>query len=131
MVQNDKSWKDIKPLGIIYGTKPDEQGFESKRLPDKYVKGFYYIDFDVVIGGVNMAHAELCPVCAGRGQVFTMNPLYTGDTQVCHGCGGTGWVTVQDPPPLIPTVKGETITSEGDMTHIDRVRVRLKDEGDV
>jgi DnaJ-class molecular chaperone len=53
-----------------------------------------------------MAHAEICPVCGGKGQLCAMNPLQTGATQVCHGCSGSGWVTIQDPAPFIPTVKG-------------------------
>ncbi len=33
-----------------------------------------------------MAHAEICPVCKGTGRKL--------DQGVCHGCGGSGWVTV-------------------------------------
>jgi hypothetical protein len=44
-----------------------------------------------------MAHSELCPVCKGSG-VF--------DGRTCHGCGGSGWVTVHDgvkyAPPICP-----------------------------
>lgn len=31
-----------------------------------------------------MAHAEVCPVCQGKGK---------GEA-TCHGCGGKGWVEV-------------------------------------
>lgn len=46
-----------------------------------------------------MSHAEKCPVCLGTG-----NTAYYGlSTTIkepfwkkCHGCNGTGWVTVRD-----------------------------------
>ena len=43
--------------------------------------------------------AEKCPVCYGNG-VYHPPPVY-GQTGVpqskpCHGCGGSGWVTVPD-----------------------------------
>lgn len=47
-----------------------------------------------------MSKAQLCPVCRGTGKV--MEPI-KGNFVVpnddppevtCHGCGGTGWVTV-------------------------------------
>jgi len=50
-----------------------------------------------------MAHAETCPVCSGQGHVW--KSLDSGDghtsigggyTTVCHGCGGQGWVQVND-----------------------------------
>ena len=46
-----------------------------------------------------MAHAEMCPVCEGSGTVGvgTLNEVRT-----CNGCGGSGWITVQDPFPCIP-----------------------------
>jgi DnaJ-class molecular chaperone len=53
-----------------------------------------------------MVHAELCPVCQGRGVVASPKPLETGKEIPCHGCGGTGWVTVQDSNTPIPQVKG-------------------------
>ncbi len=34
-----------------------------------------------------MAHAEICPVCKGNGKV---------EKETCHGCGGKGWVQVDD-----------------------------------
>lgn len=43
-----------------------------------------------------MAHAEKCPVCYGEGKV-SEGPGALGEKKTCHGCGGTGWVTVQDP----------------------------------
>lgn len=44
-----------------------------------------------------MAHAEICPVCKGE-----------RDGKPCHGCGGKGWVTIEDnyqpwyPQPIYP-----------------------------
>jgi DnaJ-class molecular chaperone len=48
-----------------------------------------------------MNHAEICPVCGGRGKV--MSPVNSWTTavsyeQTCHGCSGCGWVTVKDHP---------------------------------
>jgi hypothetical protein len=43
-----------------------------------------------------MAHAEICPVCKGSGKATP--------TIACHGCGGTGWVTVgYDSVPYYPS----------------------------
>ena len=58
-----------------------------------------------------MSHAERCPVCGGSGK-FPDNPyefgipnstLVSPSLKTCHGCGGTGWVTVgNDDVPFIP-----------------------------
>ncbi|MBI9078339.1 MAG: hypothetical protein JEY79_17230 [Pseudodesulfovibrio sp.] len=49
-----------------------------------------------------MAHAEICPVCMGRGTYATAKPetstTVTTTERVCHGCGGKGWVTVEAKP---------------------------------
>jgi DnaJ-class molecular chaperone len=43
-----------------------------------------------------MSHAETCPVCAGRGKTKP-DPLGNkGGERTCHGCGGSGWVIVED-----------------------------------
>jgi len=45
-----------------------------------------------------MAHAEICPVCKGTGEV-DINESFEYKKQsikTCHGCRGTGWVTIQD-----------------------------------
>ena len=44
--------------------------------------------------------AQLCPVCMGVGKI--LKNLKVGvitmekEEETCHGCGGTGWVTVGD-----------------------------------
>jgi hypothetical protein len=56
-----------------------------------------------------MSHAEVCPVCGGRGWVYpdvgyydTTPPEYYGGTgwfwKICNGCGGKGWIVVPDGP---------------------------------
>ncbi len=46
-----------------------------------------------------MSHAEICPVCHGSGKI---PPHDDGQTTAvplpvtCHGCGGSGWVTIED-----------------------------------
>ena len=42
-----------------------------------------------------MAQAVKCPICEGSGKVLDS----LGKSQVCHGCGGRGWVEVRDTPP--------------------------------
>jgi len=56
-----------------------------------------------------MAHAEVCPICQGTGSVEnivsdnTTMPDGIGG-RPCHGCGGAGWVSVQDHCPMPPPV---------------------------
>ena len=45
-----------------------------------------------------MSHAERCPVCYGSGELPEKNRLSETKPTICHGCGGSGWVTVQDTP---------------------------------
>lgn len=51
------------------------------------------------------SHAELCPVCKGRGYInevgFTGKVDPTTETK-CHGCDGKGWVTVSDNKEHVP-----------------------------
>ena len=42
-----------------------------------------------------MAHAEICPVCQGKGSVKEGAVLCEREA-VCHGCQGKGWVEVSD-----------------------------------
>jgi hypothetical protein len=56
-----------------------------------------------------MAHAQICPVCMGKGK------LPNGD--ICNGCFGRGWVEVSDngwypiyPYPVYPYYPPYTIT---------------------
>ena len=49
-----------------------------------------------------MTHAEICPVCKGKGRIPENYPVPYCDTpskklKVCHGCGGNGWIEVSDP----------------------------------
>ena len=44
-----------------------------------------------------MSHAERCPVCQGVGKIYTGIYASAGTQQkTCHGCSGTGWVTVPE-----------------------------------
>lgn len=44
-----------------------------------------------------MSHVERCPVCQGVGKIYTGIYASAGTQQkTCHGCSGTGWVTVWD-----------------------------------
>lgn len=53
-----------------------------------------------------MAHSERCPVCEGSGKgvlAWTEGSAAMGEVgnsvlrhYPCHGCGGKGWVTVED-----------------------------------
>jgi hypothetical protein len=59
-----------------------------------------------------MTHAEICPVCKGKGYLqeivttdfgrdTTSPPSQESSTltqRVCHGCNGRGWVEVSDYP---------------------------------
>ena len=47
-----------------------------------------------------MAHAEICPICHGRGKI--KNPMdITAPVEItCHGCGGKGWIEVSDETPV-------------------------------
>ena len=53
---------------------------------------------DWLKGGYKM-HAELCPVCNGKGVIYGIAESAV-PYKTCHGCGGTGWVTVADSIPL-------------------------------
>jgi DnaJ-class molecular chaperone len=55
--------------------------------------------------GASRAHAEICPVCNGSGRLPESGTSTAGKT--CHGCNGTGWVTVQDTVP--PYVQVEPV----------------------
>lgn len=52
-----------------------------------------------------MSHAEKCPVCGGAGTVqkITIDSYPIECDCTCHGCAGTGWVTVTDPYPTPST----------------------------
>lgn len=49
-----------------------------------------------------MAHAEKCPVCDGNGKVVHIpdpNIVRPIVEETCNGCGGKGWITVDDSYP--------------------------------
>jgi len=50
-----------------------------------------------------MAHAEICPICNGKG-VIEEEIGSTGEKtiKICHGCGGRGWIEVRDDPYYSP-----------------------------
>lgn len=52
-----------------------------------------------------MSHAERCPVCLGSGKLTLSGLPHDSNpdevSKPCHGCGGIGWVTVADPPPVV------------------------------
>jgi DnaJ-class molecular chaperone len=44
-----------------------------------------------------MSHAEICPVCQGKGKILENFPSDTAIREVvCHGCNGRGWVVVDN-----------------------------------
>ena len=44
-----------------------------------------------------MAHAEICPICQGSGRIIIDGEHCTVPiSNPCHGCNGSGWVTVAD-----------------------------------
>lgn len=52
-----------------------------------------------------MKHAELCPVCHGKGRLPSDDRDFTTSKwePICHGCSGRGWVEVGNDPPC-PTM---------------------------
>jgi RecJ-like exonuclease len=45
-----------------------------------------------------MTHAEVCPVCRGKGTLLYFENA-VAYTDICTACGGSGWVTVCDTCP--------------------------------
>jgi len=43
-----------------------------------------------------MAHAEICPICHGRGKIRNPEDITTPMEITCHGCGGKGWIEVSN-----------------------------------
>ncbi len=41
--------------------------------------------------------AQLCPVCNGSGEYRKIDEK-EGEGEICHGCGGMGWIEVSDEP---------------------------------
>jgi DnaJ-class molecular chaperone len=42
-----------------------------------------------------MAHSEICPICSGNGKIADTETSAI-ILKTCHGCGGFGWITVED-----------------------------------
>ena len=53
-----------------------------------------------------MSHAQRCPICLGEGEIRENDVVCTMGPQLktCHGCGGRGWITIQDPYPSPTTL---------------------------
>ena len=47
-----------------------------------------------------MTHAERCPICYGTGKVN--DPTNHQLKMTCYGCGGKGWIEVNDQPYISP-----------------------------
>lgn len=45
-----------------------------------------------------MAHAEICLICCGKGKLPDDGKSTAVYERPCYGCGGLGWVTVEDMP---------------------------------
>lgn len=72
-----------------------------------------------------MSHAEICPVCKGKGKINKNRSIIESELsfdpakelKTCHGCGGLGWVAVRDEglknlswaDNLYPTIKGKGV----------------------
>ncbi len=50
-----------------------------------------------------MAHAQICPVCLGKG-ILPADKYSTAAEEKCHGCNGRGWVEVSDEPAYYPPI---------------------------
>lgn len=51
-----------------------------------------------------MAHAQICPVCGGKGKIPKGgNTTDAAIETFCNGCSGKGWVEVQDAPVVFPS----------------------------
>lgn len=50
-----------------------------------------------------MAHAQICPICGGKGNKIREGTehLTSPTKETCNGCGSKGWVEVQDAAPNI------------------------------
>jgi hypothetical protein len=73
-----------------------------------------------------MAHAEICPVCNGKG---TIEQNGATDPKTCHGCNGKGWVTVGEaktPPSSAPWAPCETVRYPRPWDGVPRCDWRLR-----
>jgi len=51
-----------------------------------------------------MSHAEICPVCQGKGVIYGIAESGAYPSTKCQGCHGCGWVVIPDPPANIPQI---------------------------
>ena len=57
-------------------------------------------------------HAEVCPVCMGKGKVPAKDDFTTSAWEkICHGCLGKGWVVVPDPELINGNASGTGVPS--------------------
>ena len=55
-----------------------------------------------------MAHSEICPICKGSGKI---------KKDTCHGCGGKGWIEVNDYNIQIPPIDTAARRSAADLPY--------------
>jgi len=60
-----------------------------------------------------MAHAEICPICNGKGVIEEEDSTGKKITRICHGCVGKGWIEVRDDPCYSPYPYTITWTFKG------------------
>ena len=56
------------------------------------------------VNTIDNRHKTTCPICNGEGQVKDKRNPSPDAMKQCHGCGGTGWITVQEPSPIVPKI---------------------------
>lgn len=49
-----------------------------------------------------MSHAEICPICHGKGKIPNPENVTAPTEITCHGCNGRGWVEISDEYPSYP-----------------------------
>ena len=65
----------------------------SYNLREKFLKKLKEPFYPIIRRG---SHAEVCPICHGRGTIEVGGTCWNKQYKTCHGCGGKGWVTVYD-----------------------------------
>jgi len=62
---------------------------------------------------VNNIHAEKCPLCYGTGNKNGIENVFDGTVPFCKGCGGRGWVEVNDESSYYVIPSTEEIENSG------------------